>query len=115
MGGNLTLSDEWTQSALTNAELISVDQRSTGNHAVISSEKAAVWLATTEFGEGSYVAVFNLDAAPQTFHYSWKDLSLKRATYTLRDLWEHEDLGSKGFLDVTLPSHGSAIYWASEK
>jgi alpha-galactosidase len=115
MGGNLTLSDEWTQSALTNAELISVDQRSTGNHAVISSEKAAVWLATTESGEGSYVAVFNLDAAPQTFHYSWKDLSLKRATYTLRDLWEHEDLGSKGFLDVTLPSHGSAIYWASEK
>ena len=115
MGGNLTLCDEWTQSALTNAELIAVDQHSTGNHAVISTEKAAVWLATTESGDGSYVAIFNLDAAPQTFHYSWKDLTLKRASYTLRDLWEHEDLGSKESLDITLPPHGSAIYWAAEK
>jgi alpha-galactosidase len=115
MGGNLTLCDEWTQSALTNAELIRIDQHSTGNRAVISTDKAAVWLATTESGEGSYIAVFNLDAAPQSFHYSWKDLTLKRASYTLRDLWEHEDLGSKDSLDVTLPPHGSAIYWASEK
>ena len=115
MGGNLTLCDEWTQSALTNAELIGVDQHSTGNHAVISTEKAAVWLATTESGEGSYVAVFNLDPAPQSFHYSWKDLTLKRPTYTLRDLWEHEDLGSKEFLEITLPPHASAIYWAAEK
>jgi len=115
MGGNLTLCDEWTQSALTNAELLRVDQHSTGNHAAISTDKAAIWLATTESAGGSYVAVFNLDAAPQSFHYSWKDLSLKRASYNLRDLWEHEDLGSKESLDVTLPPHGSAIYWASEK
>jgi len=115
MGGNLTLCDEWTQSALTNGELIGVDQHSTGNHAVISTEKAAVWLATPESGDGAYVAVFNLDAVPQSFHYSWKDLGLKRANYKLRDLWEHEDLGSKESVDVTLPSHASAVYWASEK
>jgi alpha-galactosidase len=115
MGGNLTLCDEWTLSALTNAELIGVDQHSTGNHAVISTEKAAVWLATPESGDGAYVAVFNLDATPQSFHFSWKDLSLKRANYNLRDLWEHEDLGSKEFVETTLPPHGSAIYWAAEK
>ncbi len=115
MGGNLTLCDEWTQAALTNAELVGVDQHSTGSHAVISTDKAAVWLSTPESGDGAYVAVFNLDAAPQSFHYSWKDLGLKRANYKLRDLWEHEDLGSKEFVDVTLPAHGSAIYWASEK
>ena len=115
MGGNLTLCDEWTQSALTNAELIGVDQHSTGNHAVISTEKAAVWLATPESGDGAYVAVFNLDAAEQSFHYSWKDLGLKRANYKLRDLWEHKDLGSKASIDVSLPSHASVLYWASEK
>jgi alpha-galactosidase len=114
MGGNLTLSDDWTQSALTNAELIGVDQRSTGSHAVISTDKAAVWLSTPESGNGAYVAVFNLDATPQSFHYSWKELGLTRANYNLRDLWEHEDLGSKEFVDVTLPTHGSAIYWAAE-
>jgi len=115
MGGNLTLCDEWTQSALTNAELIGVDQHSTGSHAVLSTDKAAVWLSTPESGDGAYIAVFNLDTAPQSFHYSWKDLELKRANYKLRDLWEHEDLGSKEFVDITLPAHGSAIYWASEK
>jgi alpha-galactosidase len=115
MGGNLTLSDEWTESALTNAELIGVDQHSTGSHAVLSTDKAAVWLATPESGDGAYVAVFNLDAARQSFHYSWRDLGLKRATYSLRDLWEHEDLGPREFVDVALPAHGSAIYWAAEK
>ncbi len=115
MGGNLTLCDEWTQSALTNAELIGVDQHSTGNHAVVSTDKAAVWLATPESGDGAFIAVFNLDAAPQAFHYTWKEVGLKRSNYSLRDLWEHQDLGSREFVDVTLPAHGSAIYWASEK
>ncbi len=115
MGGNLTLSDEWTESALTNAELIGVDQHSTGSHAAISTDKAAVWVSTPESGNGAYIAVFNLDAAPQSLHYTWKDLSLKRTTYKLRDLWEHEDLGSQESVDVTLPGHGSVIYWASER
>lgn len=114
MGGNLTLCDDWTESALTNAELIGVDQQSTGSHAVISTDKAAVWLAAPESGDGAYIAVFNLDATPQSFHYAWKDLGLKREKYNLRDLWEHENLGSKEFVDLTLPPHGSAIYWASE-
>jgi len=115
MGGNLTLCDEWTQSALTNAELIRVDQHSNGNHAVISTDKAAVWVAIPESGEGAYVAVFNLEATPKSFQYTWKDLGLKRANYNLRDLWEHEDLGTKESIEGTLPPHGSAIYWASEK
>ncbi|HXJ06168.1 MAG TPA: glycoside hydrolase family 27 protein [Candidatus Acidoferrum sp.] len=114
MGGNLTLCDDWTESALTNAELIGVDQQSTGSHAVISTDKTAVWLATPESGDGAYIAVFNLDAAPLSLQYSWRDLGLNRDKYKLRDLWEHEDLGSLEFLDLTLPPHGSAIYWASE-
>jgi hypothetical protein len=115
IGGNLVLCDDWTQSALSNAELIGVDQHSNGSHAVISTDKAAVWLSTPESGDGAFVAVFNLDATPQSFHYSWKDLGLKRANYNLRDLWEHEDLGSKESVEIKLPPHGSAIYWASER
>ncbi len=114
MGGNLTLCDDWTESALTNAELIEVDQHSSHSHAVISTDRAAVWLSTPESDDGAYVAVFNLDSAPQSFHYSWKELGLRREKYKLRDLWEHDDLGSKEFLDVTLPAHASALYWAAE-
>lgn len=114
MGGNLTLCDEWTESLLTNAELIGVDQHSTGSHAVISTDQAAVWVSTPESDDGNYVAVFNLDSAPQTFHYTWKELGLKHEKYELHDLWEHEDLGSKESIAITLPAHGSALYWAAE-
>jgi hypothetical protein len=114
MGGNLTLCDEWTESALTNAELIGVDQHSTNSHAVISTDKAALWLATPESENGAYVAVFNLDSVSQSFHYAWKDLGLRREKYALRDLWEHSDLGSHEFIDVKLPPHGSALYWAAD-
>ena len=114
IGGNLTLCDEWTQAALTNAELIGVDQHSAGSHAVISNAKSAVWLSTPESQDGAYVAVFNLDAAPQSFHYAWRDLGLKDFAYKLRDLWEHQDLGSKEAVDITIPPHGSALYWAAE-
>lgn len=114
IGGNLTLSDEWTESALTNAELIGVDQHSKDSHAVISNDHAAVWLATPESEDGRYIAIFNLEDVPQSFHYSWKELGLPRAAYQVRDLWEHQDLGSKGFLDVTIPPHGSLIYWVSD-
>lgn len=113
MGGNLTLSDDWTESALTNAELIGVDQHAHGSHAVISTDKAAVWSSTPDSDNGAYIAVFNLETVPQPLHYSWKELGLKRGKYGLRDLWEHEDLGSKEGVDLTLPAHGAALYWAS--
>lgn len=115
MGGNLTLCDEWTESALTNAELIEVDQHSSNSHAVISNEKEAVWVSTPESGKGAYVAVFNLESTAQPFHYTWKDLGLKNSQYNLRDIWEHKDLGAKDSVDVTLGAHASAIYWASEQ
>ena len=115
MGGNLTLCDEWTKSLLTNAEVIAVDQHSTGNHAVLTTDTAAVWLARPASGDGYYLAVFNLDAAPQTLHYSWKDAGLPEANYHLRDLWEHKDLATAEALTVTLAPHASVLYKISNR
>ena len=113
MGGNLTLCDEWTESLLANPEVIAVDQHSTGSHAALTTDKAAVWLARPTEGEGYYLAIFNLDAAPQEFHYSWKDLELPAGKYRLRDLWERKDLGPFESLAVSLQPHASALYEAS--
>lgn len=113
IGGNLTLSDEWTESLLANPEVIAVDQHSTGNHAILSTDKAALWLARPADGEGYYLAIFNLDASPQEFHYSWQDLELPAGKYRLRDLWERKDLGSLESLTVALPPHASALYRVS--
>lgn len=113
MGGNLTLCDEWTESLLTNPEVIAVDQHSTGNHAVLTTDRAAVWQARPTEGEGYYLAIFNLDAALQEFHYSWKYLGLPNGKYRLRDLWEHKDLGPFESFSVTLQPHAAVLYKAS--
>jgi alpha-galactosidase len=113
MGGNLTLCDEWTTSLLTNAEVLAVDQHSTGNRAVISTEKVALWVARPKSGDGYYVAVFNLDSAPQTLKYSWKEVGLLEAKYHSRDLWGHKDLAPEESLTVTLPPHAAALYKVS--
>ena len=110
MGGNLQFCDEWTESLLTNAEVIAVDQHSKGNHAVETTGKSAVWIAEPGTGAGSYVAVFNRSDEQQTLRYSWKDLGLTEQEYSLRDLWEHKDLGRAVALEVKLSPHASVLY-----
>jgi hypothetical protein len=115
MGGNLTLCDQWTESLLTNNEVLAVDQHSTGNHPVLSTEKTALWLAQPQDGNGYYVAVFNLDSVSQTLNYWWKEVGLPPAKYVVRDLWEHQDLAPTEFLSVTLPPHASTLYKVSRR
>jgi len=110
MGGNLTLCDEWTTTLLTNPEVLAVDQHSTGNHAVVSTEKTALWVARPATRDGYYVAVFNLDGAPQTLKYSWKEAGLPKGKYHVRDLWAHKDLATTEVLIVTLRPHASVLY-----
>lgn len=115
MGGNLLLSDEWTQSLLTNAEVIAVNQHSKNSHAVETTAKSAVWVAQREAGDGYYVAVFNRSDEPQSLRYTWKELELKQSDYSLRDLWERKELGQASAIEVTLPAHASVLYAASQE
>jgi alpha-galactosidase len=111
IGANLTKSDAWTTSLLTNAELIAVDQNSSENRAVISTDDAVVWTARAGSGGGKYVAVFNLRDSEQKVGYEWKEIGLEGGSkYGLRDLWEHKDLGAAESLRVTLGAHGCALY-----
>jgi hypothetical protein len=114
MGGNLTLCDEWTKSLLTNAEVLEVDQHSTGNHAVLTTDNSSLWLARPASGDGYYIAVFNLDSVPQTLHYSWKEAGLPKGKYHVRDLWEKKDLAPMKSLAVTLQPHASVLYKLSK-
>ncbi len=113
IGANLTSSDPWTTSLLTNPEVIAVDQHSTDNRPVITTDTTVVWSARSRPGEDRYLAVFNLQDAPQKIHYDWKDLGWPATRYSLRDLWDHKDLGPADSLSATLPSHACAVYKAS--
>jgi alpha-galactosidase len=115
MGGDLPSTNEWTESLLTDPEVIAVDQHSRNNHAVVSTDKTAVWLAQPEDGQGYYLAVFNIGDSEQTIQYEWKDLGLSGARYKMRNLWNHRNTGSARSLAVKLQPHASMLYRLSGK
>lgn len=108
VGGRLPSADDWTLSLLTNPEVLAVDQHSSDNRPVISTDKIVVWRAKSE--HGYYVAAFNISGDTQKINLKWSELGLDRPTYKLRDLWERKDLGAAGTLSVELPSHASVLY-----
>ena len=110
LGANVLQMDSFTESLLTNPEVIAVDQHSTGNTPVIAEEKAVVWRAEPADGKGTYLSVSNLGDEAAPFSYSWKQLGLKSSHYTVRDLWLHQDLGRVPELRGTLPAHGSILF-----
>ena len=114
IGANLTQSDAWTAALLTNPEVIAVDQRSQENRLAASTNTSVVWTAKDQSGDNLYVAVFNLDDHQQRVQYHWQDLGWKQSRYSLRDLWEHRDLGPFESLTLSLPPHGCALYRASK-
>ena len=110
MGGNLTRLDSWTTSLLANPEVIAVNQHSSGGRPMVSEATKAIWVAKPNSGGGVYVAVFNLGDAQQTIEYPLQSIGLSGASYQVRDLWTHQNLGSKDRLKVNLPAHASALY-----
>jgi hypothetical protein len=115
LGGDLPRSDEWTISLLANSEVIAVDQHSTGNRPLLTTNGLVIWSATPEDGKGHYLAVFNRTDAAQKFALQWNEVGLlSRKAYRLRDLWEHKELGTATSLEVTLQPHACALYRATE-
>ena len=114
VGGDLTAADAWTTSLLTNAEVLAVDQASTGNHPALATDKVVVWLAQATDRGGHYLAVFNLQDSNQTLEFSWKQIGLDGLRYARRDLWGHKDLGTSSSLKLSLPPHGSVLYRVSD-
>ena len=119
MGGDLLSADKWTLSLLTNPEVIAVNQRSNDNHAVVTTNTTAVWLARPgeyQVAEASggkqsyYLAVFNIGDSEQTIHYESKALGLPGASYKTRDLWEQRDGKAVSSLTVQLRPHASVLY-----
>lgn len=109
VGGDLPRADAWTTSLLTNPEVLAVDQHSTASHLAISTDKAVVWTAQSVVPHTDYVAVFNTASTTQTLQYAWKELGLPGAKYSVRDLWQHKNLGSADSLKVELAPHASLL------
>ena len=115
IGGDLPHSDEWTTSLLTNSEVIAVDQRSTGNRPLLTTNGPVIWSAKPGDGKGVYLAIFNRAEGAQKIAMEWNEVGLlSHKAYKLRDLWEHKDLGSATSLEVTLQPHACVLYRAGD-
>jgi hypothetical protein len=115
IGGDLLHNDDWTTALLTNPEVIAVNQHSTGNRPLITTNGAVIWSARPEGGKGHYLAIFNRGESVQDIDLGWNEVGLVLGkVYNLRDLWERKDLGSATSLKLTLQPHACVLYRVSE-
>jgi len=92
-GGDMTKLDDFTLNALTNDEVIAVDQDPLGKQAapVLRTGSIEIWAKDLE-GGGKAVGLFNRGEQEATITARWADLSLRGPQF-VRDLWRQKDLG----------------------
>lgn len=110
LGTNLLKMDAYTESVLTNPEVLAVNQYGENERPVIQKPDTVVWMAAAPEHAGDYVAIFNLGDTPQTLNYPWQDLGIQWGRFQVRDLWSRQELGRTDHIEVTLPPHAAALY-----
>jgi alpha-galactosidase len=114
-GGDLPHNDDWTTSLLTNTEVIAVNQHSTQNRPLITTNATVIWSATSRDTRSHYLAIFNRGESVLDINLDWNEVGLVLGrAYKLRDLWEQKDLGSATSLKFTLKPHACVLYRVSE-
>jgi alpha-galactosidase len=115
IGGDLPHNDPWTTSLLTNPEILAVNQHSTANRPLITSNNIVLWSAKPETGDGYYLAVFNRADQEWEIALQWNEVGLVSGhAYKLRDLWERKDLGTAISLKLSLQPHACVLYRVAE-
>ena len=110
LGMNLPDNDPWTQSALTNDELLAIDQDPLGVPAIPIQRRggAEVWVKTLRGGAHA-VGLFNRTAAPAVIGLDWAGAGLT-GPQSVRDVWGRTDLGtSADRLSAPVPAHGAVL------
>lgn len=112
-GGDMRYNDEWTLSLLTNEEVLNITKFSHSNRQLYRKGNAIAWAAMGNSGS-TYLAHFNVGDQPDVIATDLSQLGLS-GTYTVRDLWKHQNLGtvSKSII-TTVPAHGAKLLQLTE-
>jgi len=111
LGNDLTNMSAETKEIITNAEVIAVNQDTTGLQAHLISGNGTglqVWAKALNGKQSKERAVvlFNRTEAPAAMSVKWKELNLAGPA-TVRNLWSHTNLGKMDSMyTCTVPSHG---------
>lgn len=114
-GGDMTKTDDFTLSLLTNDEVIAVNQHSENNRQLFRTDDGLIaWVADIPNSASKYLAVFNTRDGKadekSAIPVALADLGLNGAV-VVRDLWQKKDLGSfKTNFTPELPPHGARLF-----
>jgi len=109
-GGDLPTSDSFTQSLLTNDEVVAVDQNGAHGYPFWQSGGEVAWTADTAEANEKYLGVFNGGERPANLRVDWGALKLPERC-ALRDLWEKKNVGViAGGYTFLLAPHASGLY-----
>ncbi|MBW8782522.1 MAG: glycoside hydrolase family 27 protein [Verrucomicrobia bacterium] len=115
-GGDMTKTDDFTLSLLTNDEVLAVDQHSKNNRQLFRTPDGRIaWIADVPDSKDKYLALFNTSGAPAEVSVETVALDLG-TTLRVRDLWKKSNLpDATGAFAAQLPAHGAALYRISAK
>ena len=124
-GNDLRNMSESTIDILTNEEVIAVDQDPLGEQAVkfLDMGEHEVWIKLLKNKELA-VCFLNREEEKWKMNYNWQRITFYHKgrsisfedTYTMRDLWKHENIGTTDEkLTETIPGHGVLMLRLSEK
>jgi len=111
LGNDLSTINQHTTDILTNAEVIAVDQDTTGVQGRLVSDNGAglqVWAKNLNGKQSRERAIvlFNRSTSKASMTVKWRDLNLTGIVYG-RNLWSHANFKSKDSVyKTTVPSHG---------
>ena len=114
-GGDMTKTDDFTLSLLTNEEVIAVNQHSANNRQLFRTDDGLIaWVADIPNSASKYLAVFNTRDGKAnekaTIPVTLADLGLNGAVKA-RDLWQKNDLGTfRTNFSTEVPPHGACLF-----
>ena len=108
-GGELRDNDEWTNSLLTNRDILDMHQNSTGAKQVSREDNRVVWSAEGDAGT-RYVALFNTGETELEVTVTLESLGFT-GSVSGKELWSGVDQQEiHGSLSSVLAPHGAAVY-----
>jgi hypothetical protein len=111
-GGNLPDNDPFTLSLLTNKNVLTVLNKSTGNKPLFNEADKAAWIADEPGTGAKYLAVFNKSDQQEAIKIpvDLKQLGIS-SSYTITDMWTGKSVGTfSGEFAPLINRHGAGLY-----
>ena len=110
-GGNLPDNNEFTNSLITNKDVLAVNQKSINNRELKNSDGLIIWTADIPGSFDKYIAFFNSnDEKSGTVKLNVTEIGLNN-NYNVKDLWTKENFKlTDGWLSKEIRPHSSMIF-----